>query len=477
MAQCHQLPREETLNAPDWGHGAKQRVKGWKFPATYHSTPDIRNYFRPVPKPIETTYSRSDPGYGPTASDLLSLPVVIKEDWDTQLVEKQTTDTACSSSPFKHSVTRWRLPTGPLFWPPLQYRHLSKNQPFHSSLSTIVEEDFEDYRHEPGNPSLVGVEHPVSVLPEQPQNYAVSSDLMVPYSTESEFDYKVDSDTIPWHDDEYEILQSYCDAIYIYRDNLITEDAAIHHFSWTGHRVYHYSATSPSESLAIILATPKVPHGTNIWRMQAVLTSALPFIDPVVVLLDGTDENVFQLRGSELIKALTGQVLKFYSPHGLWMEDPNDSSDITTYDTGTLNTYQAPGLAIGNGFYGIGRIRPVSNWIDQRLEAFEKLNRLDKLPRRRTWHSKPSPLRECQTITIPETPRKPTPLPAEHVRKSRSTIPRSKATTASNNTRHVYVSFPPPVFRFSKTKAFAKTVMTGIRKGLEYLRRLAYYYF
>lgn len=330
---------------------------------------------------------------------------------------------------------------------------------------------------EPADEGSIAVEDPVSVLPEEPQRHAISSS-MDSYSSENEVDDTADSDAITYPDDESRILQSYFDAIYIYRDDLITEDDNIHHFSWTGHRVYHYSATSPSESLAIILATPKVPHGTNKWRMQAVLTSALPFIDPVVVFLDGDDENVFQLRGSELIKALTGQVLKFYSPHGLWMEDPSDSSDITTYDTGTLDTYRAPGLAIGNGFYGVGPIRPVSNWIDQRLEAFEKLNRFDKIPRMRTWQAKPSPLRECQTIMISEVPRKLTPPPAKHVRKSRSTIPRSKATTATNdNTQHVYVSFSPPVFRSSKTKEFAKTVMTGIRKGLEYLRRLAYYYF
>ena len=201
-------------------------------------------------------------------------------------------------------------------------------------------------------------------------------------------------------------LQQCYDELYAEREKSLTTKEIIHHFSWVGYPVSHYSATKPSESLAIILSDPKAPRGSSKYRIQAITDNALPLVDPVVLYLDGIGHRLFQLRGSQLIKASEGRVFKFYSPHGLWMDDTRETEEHTAYDPGSLAAYQDSDAVVGNGFHVASLIRAVPHWENQRLEAFEEAERCRGPPRRRTWEPTLSPLSQCETIPTVELPQR-----------------------------------------------------------------------
>ncbi|KAJ5782880.1 hypothetical protein N7457_004654 [Penicillium paradoxum] len=197
--------------------------------------------------------------------------------------------------------------------------------------------------------------------------------------------------------------QEAVDNIFADREMWLEADEGVHHFNWMGLRVYNYSATSPADSLALILATPKFPWGTASLRTQSVLSRASTYIDPVIVVLDDADEDLLELRGSELVRASTGKVFKYYSPHGRWLDDSRDSSEETTTDFGNIEHYEAADLAIGNGFVQSSLIRPYWEWMKCRNKICDTLDRVSGPPRKSTWVAKPSPLHQCETIPPPET--------------------------------------------------------------------------
>jgi hypothetical protein len=244
----------------------------------------------------------------------------------------------------------------------------------------------------------------------------------------------------------YSIAQQCVDTIFSDRQAWIDVDENIHHFNWMGMRAYAHSATSPSDSLAIILADPKNPQGSASLRIQLLVSRATLYIDPVIVLMDGADNSLFDLRGSELVRASTGRVSKFYSPHGRWMEDPDDTSEEATTDFGSVWTYDAPDLAIGNGFVESSAIKSVSQWTEARDEASNASSGF-RYPRRMTWERKPSPLRECETISTPEISDvqiSEVPCPQSINRAKRP--PRKITTCVIGAPSEEYFSFPTPVF-------------------------------
>jgi hypothetical protein len=228
--------------------------------------------------------------------------------------------------------------------------------------------------------------------------------------------------------------------IFADRQAWVEADEEIHHFNWMGLRVYTHSSTSPSESLAIIFAKPKILQGSAMWRVHSVLNRATRYIDPVLVLLDDTDESLLELRGSELVRASTGCVFKFYSPHGSWLEDANDSSEETTTDFGNVRAYEATDLAIGNGFVESAAIPSVSQWVESRDKARDTHG--IQRPRRMTWERKPSPLRYCETISPEISPQAPRPIAIKEPKKP----PRKVTTCVIGAPPEEYFSFPTPVF-------------------------------
>ncbi|KAJ5177993.1 uncharacterized protein N7500_000692 [Penicillium coprophilum] len=248
--------------------------------------------------------------------------------------------------------------------------------------------------------------------------------------------------------------------IFADRQAWIDVDEGIHHFNWMGLRVYTHSATSPSDSLAIILAQPKNPQGSEMWRIHSVLNRASHYIDPVLVLLDGTDESLFELRGTKLVRESTGRVFKFYSPHGKWTKDESDRNDETITDFGSTQTYEEPDLAVGNGFVESSVIRSLSQWQECRDEAFETSEELRRLPRKLTWEKMPSPLRQCETIPTPASSE-----PSCHQIINQAKRPPRKITTCVLGApSEEYFSFPTPTFG---RRGLTRKSLDKARRGLQ----------
>lgn len=232
--------------------------------------------------------------------------------------------------------------------------------------------------------------------------------------------------------------QDAVDNIFADREAWVEADAGIHHFNWMGLRTYTHSATSPSDSLAIILAKSKSLRGSSV-RIQSIMNRAVMYIDPVLVLMDDIDENLFELRGSELVRASTGRVFKFYSAHGRWLDDPSDPSEETTTDFGSIQTYEAPTLAIGNGFVESSNICSVVDWSKCRDDVSHASGGLTSLPRKMGWKPKSSSLHQCETICSKTRREKTT---------KRAQRPRPKITTCVVGAPpEQYYSFPTPVFK------------------------------
>ncbi|KAJ5720131.1 hypothetical protein N7493_007009 [Penicillium malachiteum] len=206
---------------------------------------------------------------------------------------------------------------------------------------------------------------------------------------------------------------------FAWRAGYMLQHPDVHHFNWLGEVVPHRSATLPEESLAIMLAKPKVPEATDNYLVQSILRRAYRYLDPVIVCLDEEiDSSLLILRGSALQRAAVGHCFKHYTSHGEWMYDSEEPAKQNTVDIGEISTYLSPNSIIGNGFVRNGHIR--SRGEVQQLRD-EEIAYPPRITRGRDWKRKykPSTLRQCATIA-PEPPvidntavikRKPVPSP------------------------------------------------------------------
>ncbi|KAJ5558653.1 hypothetical protein N7535_008869 [Penicillium sp. DV-2018c] len=215
--------------------------------------------------------------------------------------------------------------------------------------------------------------------------------------------------------------------IFAERDLWMEIKKDIHHFNWMGMRTYTHCSTAPSESLAIMLSKPKSLQGSDKLRKQSVLNRAIQYIDPVIVRLDGPDDHVLDLRGSALARESQRRVLKFYTPHGTWMDDQRDLAN-TCFDIGSLKTYGVPRFAIGNGVVESSPIPPMHGLVEPDGEGSGEF---ESLPRKQTWKAKPSPLRQHQSAASFDGP----PRRQRHI-----------TTCVHGAPSEVYTSFPTPVF-------------------------------
>ncbi|KAJ5708703.1 hypothetical protein N7488_008504 [Penicillium malachiteum] len=194
----------------------------------------------------------------------------------------------------------------------------------------------------------------------------------------------------------------------------------VHHFNWLGQGVRHRSATLPEESLAVMLAKPKVPEATDNYLVQSILRRAYRYLDPVIVCLDEEiDSSLLILRGSALQRAAAGHCFKHYTSHGEWMYDSEEPAKQNTVDIGEISTYLSPNSIIGNGFVRNGHIRSRGEVQQIRDEEIAYPTRITR-GRDRMRKYKPSTLRKCETIAPEPTVfhntavirRKPVPSPA-----------------------------------------------------------------
>ncbi|RJE18658.1 hypothetical protein PHISCL_09008 [Aspergillus sclerotialis] len=148
---------------------------------------------------------------------------------------------------------------------------------------------------------------------------------------------------------------------FVSRALMVNTAVDIHHFNWRGSPVYEYSSTPPAISLLYLLSDPKVPKQSDELRLQAILTRATTYIDPVLVSLDNGWDDL-NTKGFELVQFATGRTSKFYTPHGAWIHDNNEKDDQTILDDGDICIYISPNMAAANGFVELCPIRSKSQW-------------------------------------------------------------------------------------------------------------------
>ncbi|KAJ5914469.1 hypothetical protein N7504_003352 [Penicillium tannophilum] len=205
----------------------------------------------------------------------------------------------------------------------------------------------------------------------------------------------------------WEYMQEEVDNEFGSRNEYIHYVGNPHHFNWQGKPVMERSSTRPEESLAVMLAKPKIPRlipdspDADDWvdRIQAIVCNAFRFIDPVLLILDEVDESILDLRGSALQQASKGHVLKYYTGHGWWMVDDNEAMEDYNLDVGHLSSYLEPHVVVGNGFVHAGGLptREERQFLCDRMVAEAGSKCKNKGNRKRHWTPKPSGLRQVTT--------------------------------------------------------------------------------
>ncbi|KAL2830780.1 hypothetical protein BDW59DRAFT_158225 [Aspergillus cavernicola] len=139
----------------------------------------------------------------------------------------------------------------------------------------------------------------------------------------------------------------------------------IHHFSWAGTAVYERSSTPPEQSLWFILALPKVcaPSSTDELRVNLLLQRAMKYIDPVFAQVPaGTGLP----RDRALLGYAKGKMEKYYSQHGWWQTDNEESGRKEFADKGEPEVYWDNRLKVGSGMVSFQEIPSYGDWESQR---------------------------------------------------------------------------------------------------------------
>lgn len=178
------------------------------------------------------------------------------------------------------------------------------------------------------------------------------------------------------------------------RERLAKMDRNIHHFNWFGQAVYYASSTLAEQSLVVIMTNPKfASRAEDLW-LFSILNRAYLYIDPVRVILNIPDCNVLPnhlLRGSNLEHVMKGHVVKYYTPHGLWMSDTRPRTEAIQIDHGNVANYVLNN-GVGNGFIDQGYITSWKQWQTKYNIARVEAEALAKGPRKK--RPGPSPLRQ-----------------------------------------------------------------------------------
>ncbi|KAJ9300622.1 hypothetical protein DTO271G3_1786 [Paecilomyces variotii] len=203
---------------------------------------------------------------------------------------------------------------------------------------------------------------------------------------------------------EEQMLQANVEAEFSYRDQMTawasTTGWNIHHFNWFGEAVYEYSDTPPAVSLWYIVSEPKVSRLYDEMRVQAILTRALKFIDPVVYY--GRDWRYLRRRGQDFIRTVTGNVFKCYTLHGMWREDQNHFDEGTRMDEGIMESYGTEEYVIANGFTVHPAVMNRPERANAQKSLFERKRCIDPWRHSSTVRQSRiyalSPLRSCTSV-------------------------------------------------------------------------------
>lgn len=198
------------------------------------------------------------------------------------------------------------------------------------------------------------------------------------------------------------------DAEFNRREWLAKVDSDIHHYNWFGKGIYHSSSTPPEQSLAVIMSDPKVPEATDNLRITSILNRAYLYLDPIVVEFDVPDPNVLinhLLERSNLARIMKGHVVKYYTPHGLWMSEGRPMADRIDVDDGNIVNYVL-NHGVGNGFVTRSYI---NSWEQWQANSKRKPSEVKEAARghgykKLTRRPRPSPLRQCMAVEAERVP-------------------------------------------------------------------------
>jgi hypothetical protein len=190
------------------------------------------------------------------------------------------------------------------------------------------------------------------------------------------------------------------------RQWLTKEDRNIHHYNWFGTAVYGPSSTPPEISLAIIMSKPKVTNSDLNLRIHTVLHQAYLYLDPVLIDFNTPDSSAFIIqlqRRYNLDDTMKGHVVKYYTPHGLWMSEPVSANGRTEVDDGNIANY-IMNYGVGNGFISQSYI---TSWKQFKVNH-NKVRATERKPararRNKTGLPRLSPLRQVMTAEPEDAP-------------------------------------------------------------------------
>lgn len=190
------------------------------------------------------------------------------------------------------------------------------------------------------------------------------------------------------------------------RQWLANEDRNIHHYNWFGTAIYRPSSTPPEQSLAIIMAKPRVTSFDRNLRNHTVLNQANLYLDPVIINFGTPDNSVLinqLLRRHNLEDTMKGHVVKYYTPHGLWMSETRSTDDNIQVDDGCVANY-ITNYAVGNGFISQSYITSWKQW----KANYNKVRATERKPTRgrkkKAQVPRLSPLRQVMTAEAEDVP-------------------------------------------------------------------------
>jgi len=210
------------------------------------------------------------------------------------------------------------------------------------------------------------------------------------------------------------------------RECLARMDRDIHHFNWFGQAVYYASSTLAEQSLVVIMTKPKFASRTEDLWLFSILNRAYLYIDPVRVILDIPDCNVLLnnlLRGSNLEHVMKGNVVKYYTPHGLWMSDTRPRTETIQIDHGNVANYIL-NYGIGNGFIDQRYITSWKQWQTNYNRARVEAEILTRGPRKK--RPGPSPLKQVMIAGAENSLSRPPNYRNTKVRNAKSTSSKTK---------------------------------------------------
>ncbi|CAI7619910.1 unnamed protein product [Penicillium manginii] len=181
--------------------------------------------------------------------------------------------------------------------------------------------------------------------------------------------------------------------------NKTEEDIKIHHYNWFGTAIYHTSSTPPEQSLAIIMSKPKATSSDSNLRINTVLNQAYLYLDPVIIHFDVPNGSILinqLLQRDNLNETMKGHVVKYYTPHGLWMSESLATNDRIEVDDGIFANYIV-NYAAGNGFISQSYITSWKQWKSNYNKVRATERKTTRARRNRMAGPRLSPLRQVMT--------------------------------------------------------------------------------